>query len=187
MLSITELKKGTLIQLDDKPYKVTEYNQKQMGRGGSIVNTKLKNLIDGSVITKTFKGQDKIEPADVSMQNVQYLYADGRTLHFMDPKTYEQFEVPTDVVGDDIKFLKEGIEVVAQQFGGQTINIELPVKLPLKVIESPEVVKGDTQSTVLKNATLETGVVVQVPMFIKPDDVVIIDTRDGSYVERQKA
>ena len=93
MYSITDLKKDTVIQLDGKPYKVIEYAQKQMGRGGSIVNTKLKNLLDGSVIPKTFKGQDKVEPADVSQNKVQYLYEDSGVLHFMDEKTYDQFEI----------------------------------------------------------------------------------------------
>lgn len=186
MYGITDLKKGRLIQLEGKPFRVVEYNQKQVGRGGSIVSTKLKNLLDGNVISKTFKGAEKVEPADVTTQNVQYLYSDGTSLHFMDPKTYEQFEVPTGIIGDDVKFLKEGSEAAVQLFNGQTINIELPLKVPLEVTESPEVVKGDTQSTVLKDATLETGAVVQVPMFIKPGDTIIVDTRDGTYVERQK-
>jgi elongation factor P len=186
MLSITDLKKGTLVELEGKPYKVIEYAQKTMGRGGSIVNTKLKNLLDGSVVAKTFKGADKVEAADVITSTAQYLYSDGTTLHFMNPKTYDQFEVAADVIGDDGRFMKEGLEVMAQSFNGRTINIDLPVKVPLAVTEAPEVVKGDTQSTVQKEVTLETGAKVQAPMFIKPGDVIIVDSRDGSYVERQK-
>ncbi len=185
MYGVTDLKKGTLIQLDGKPYKVVDYAQKQMGRGGSIVNTKLKNLLDGSVIPKTFKGQDKVEPADVSNSKLQFLYKDGATLHFMDESSYEQFELGSeDVIGE--KFLKDGMSVTAQLFGGQVINIELPVKISLKVLSTPDVVKGDTQSTVMKQADLETGTIVQVPIFIKTGDNVIVDTRDGSYVEREK-
>lgn len=186
MLSITDLKKGTLIQLEGKPFKVVEYAQKTVGRGGSIVNTKLKNLVDGSVITKTFKGAEKVESADVNTQTAQYLYSDDTALYFMDPKSYDQFEVAADVLGDDAKFLKEGMDVKAQSFNGTTINVELPVKIPLSVTEAPDVVKGDTQSTVLKEVTVETGAKVQAPMFIKAGDVIIVDTRDGSYVERQK-
>lgn len=186
MLSITDLKKDTLIQLDGVPYKVTEYNQKQMGRGGSIVNTKLKNLLDGSVIPKTFKGQDKIDSADVSNQKVQFLYADTDSAHFMDEVTYEQFAIDLETLGTGIKYLKEGATAQAQLFEERVINVELPFKVPLKVTESPDVVKGDTQSTVLKTVTLENGTEANVPIFIKEGETIIIDTRDGSYVERQK-
>lgn len=185
MYSITDLKKNTIIQLDGQPYKVVEYAQKQMGRGGSIVNTKLKNLIDGSVVQKTFKGQDKIEPADVGNQKMQFLYADS-AFHFMNNETYEQIELSSEVVGDGAGYLKEGDEVQIQMFDGNPISIDLPVKLPLKVVTTPDVVKGDTQSTVQKEAELETGIKVQVPIFIKEGDIIIVDTRDGSYVERQK-
>jgi elongation factor P len=186
MYSITDLKKDTLIQLDGTPYKVVDYAQKQMGRGGSIVNLRIKNLLDGSVIPKTFKGQEKIEPADVTNQKVQFLYADGNNAHFMDEQTYDQFEIGNDVLGDGLKYLKDGSSAQAQLFEGRVINVDLPVKVALKVTESPDVVRGDTQSTVLKTVTLENGTEAQTPIFIKQGDTVIIDTRDGSYVERQK-
>lgn len=186
MYGITDIKKDTVIQLDGVPYRVVEYAQKQMGRGGSIVNTKIKNLLDGSVQQKTFKGQDKIESAEINIKKVQYLYSDDSSCHFMDEETYGQFEVGKDILGDSKDFMKESDTVKAHLFNGQVINIELPIKIPLKVTETPDVVKGDTQSTVLKEAILETGARAQVPIFIKNDDVVIIDSRDGSYVERQK-
>lgn len=186
MYSITDLKKDTVLQIDGVPYKVVEYAQKQMGRGGSIVNVRLKNLLDGSVIPKTFKGSDKIEQADVSYQKVQFLYQDGDMLHFMDESTYDQFEIANDVVGDSAQFLKEGANATLQLFEGRVINAELPIKVPLKVTEAPDVVRGDTQSTVLKTVTLETGAEVQTPIFIKVGDSIVVDTRDGSYVERQK-
>lgn len=185
MLNITDLKKGTLIQLEGKPYRVIEYAQKQMGRGGSIVNVKLKNLIDGSVIPKTFKGQDKIEPADVTNSKVQFLYREGDKLFFMDEATYEQFDLETSEV-DGAEFLKDGTSVTAQSFEGRVISVELPIKIALNVSSTPDVVKGDTQSTVMKEAQLESGARVQVPIFIKQGDNVVVDTRDGSYVERQK-
>ncbi len=186
MYSITDLKKDTIIQIDGVPYKVSEYAQKQMGRGGSIVNTKLKNLLDGSVIPKTFKGQDKIEPADVSSDKVQFLYAEGDMYNFMNEQTYDQFAVGQEVIGDPSKFLKEGSTVTAQKFNERIINIELPIKVTLEVVESPDVVKGDTQSTVQKTVTLENGTEVQSPIFIKKGDNIVIDTRDGTYVERAK-
>ena len=185
MLSITDLKKNTLITLDGQPFKVIDYAQKQMGRGGSIVNTKLKNLMTGAVQTRTFQGSDKIEPADVTNKKVQFLYADTQ-LHFMDTETYDQFALDTDMLGPQAQLLTEGLEVTAQLFEGRVINVELPIKMKLKVVESPEVVKGDTQSTVQKTVKLETGVEIQAPIFIKTGDVLVVDTRDLSYVERAK-
>ena len=122
MYQPTDLKKGVVVQLDGKPYKVTDYNQKVMGRGGSIVNVKLKNLIDGSVIPKTFKGQDKIEPAEVNTKSVQYLYSDGAVFHFMDPASFEQFELSKEVVEDASDYLKEGDSLGLQFFDGKVIK-----------------------------------------------------------------
>jgi elongation factor P len=186
MFGITDLKKGVLIQLDGKPYRVVEYSQKVMGRGGSIVNVRLKNLIDGSVIPKTYKGSDKLEPAQVESRAVQYLYTDGSRYHFMDGNTFEQFELPADLVEDAAPYLKEGSEVVLQMFDGKVMNVELPNNLYLEVTYTEHVVKGDTTSSVLKGATLETGLVVKVPAFIKVGDVVKVDTRTGEYLERKK-
>ncbi len=186
MYQPTDLKKGTVCQIDGKPYRVIEYGQKVMGRGGSIVNVKLKNLIDGSVIPKTFKGQDKIEVAEVSNKTVQYLYADGETFYFMDPESFEQFELNADVVDSAASYLKEGDQINLQFFDDKVINVELPKNLYLEVTYTEDVVKGDTTSSVLKDATLETGLVVKVPAFIKVGDVVSVDTETGAYRERKK-
>lgn len=186
MYGPTDLKKGTVIQLDGQPFRVTDYNQKVMGRGGSIVNVKLKNLVTGAVIPKTFKGQEKIEPAEVTNRTVQYLYADGEGFHFMDPESFEQFQLPTEDMEDAGDYLKEGDEVQLQFFGEKVINVELPKSLYLLVTYTEDVVKGDTTSNVLKDATLETGKVVKVPSFIKTGDTLKVDTRDGSYIERKK-
>ena len=186
MYQPTDLKKGVVCQIDGKPYRVVEYGQKVMGRGGSIVNVKLKNLLDGSVIPKTFKGQDKIEPAEVSNKNVQYLYRDGETFFFMDPESFEQFELGSDVVDSASEYLKEGDELNLQFFDGRVINVELPKNLYLEVTYAEDVVKGDTTSSVLKDATLETGKVVKVPAFIKTGDVISVDTTTGEYRERKK-
>ena len=157
-----------------------------MGRGGSIVNVRLKNLIDGSVLPKTFKGQDKIEPAEVSTQSVQYLYNDGDTFYFMDPTSFEQFELAADLVDSAKDYLKEGDTLSLQFFDGKVINVELPKNLYLQVTYTEDVVKGDTTSSVLKDATLETGLVVKVPAFIKTGDVISVDTASGEYRERKK-
>ena len=186
MYQPTDLKKGTVVQLDGKPYRVTEYSQKVMGRGGSIVNVKLKNLLDGSVIPKTFKGQDKIEPAEVNNKAVQYLYRDGTTFHFMDPATFEQFELPGDIVDVAADYLKEGDELTLQFFDGRVINVELPKNLFLTVTYTEDVVKGDTTSAVTKDAVLETGLSIRVPAFIKTGDIVSVDTSTVEYRERKK-
>lgn len=186
MYQPTDLKKGVVCQIDGKPYRVVDYNQKVMGRGGSIVNVKLKNLIDGSVIPKTFKGQDKIETADVTAKTVQYLYNDGETYFFMDPESFEQFELPGDIVDEAKGYLKEGDSLGLQFFGDRVINVELPKNLYLEVTYTEDVVKGDTTSSVLKDATVETGITVKVPAFIKTGDVISVDTSTGEYRERKK-
>lgn len=183
---ITDLKKGTIFQYEGVPYRVTEYGQKVMGRGGSIVNVKIKSLIDGKVLDKTFKGNETIEPADVSNQNVQYLYNDGSTFYFMNEETYEQFEVPTDMIGDQTGYLKEGDKVIVQFFDGRIINVELPKNVYLEVTYAEDVVKGDTTSSVMKDAMLETGIIVKVPSFIKTGDIISVDTETGAYRERKK-
>ncbi|MDR1300739.1 MAG: elongation factor P [Candidatus Nomurabacteria bacterium] len=186
MYQPTDLKKGTVVQIDGQPYRVVEYAQKVMGRGGSIVNVRLKNLVTGAVIPKTYKGQDKIETAEVTNQTVQYLYSDGSSMYFMNPTTFEQFEVSAEDGEDVPKYVKEGSEVQLQFFDGKVINVELPTSMLLRVVRADNVVKGDTTSSVQKDAELETGITIKVPAFIKTDDVVKVDTRDGSYLERAK-
>ena len=157
-----------------------------MGRGVSIVNVKLINLIDGRVIPKTFKGQERIEAAEVNNKTAQYLYNDGDKFYFMDPTSFEQFELAAEIVDDASKYLKEGDELSLQFFDGRVINVELPKNKYLEVAYTEDVVKGDTTSSVLKDATLETGLVVKVPAFIKQGDVISVDTSTGEYRERKK-
>lgn len=183
---ITDLKKGTIFEYEGEPYKVLDYAQKVMGRGGSIVNVKIKSLVDGKVLSKTFKGNESVEPADVTNQSVQYLYNDGSNFFFMNDDTYEQFEVSADMVGDQAGYLKEGDKVVLQSFNGNVINVELPKNVYLEVTYAEDVVKGDTTSSVLKDAELETGITVKVPAFIKTGDVISVDTETGAYRERKK-
>lgn len=186
MYQPTDLKKGAVIQIDGQPYKVIEYSQKVMGRGGSIVNVKVKNLVTGAVLPKTYKGQDKIERAEVTNQTAQYLYSDGTDLFFMNPTSFEQFQLPVGEAEDVPKYILEGGEVQLQFFDGRVINVELPTTVSLMVTYAESVVKGDTTSSVQKDAKLETGITVKVPAFIKTDDAIKVDTRDGSYVERVK-
>lgn len=188
MYGITDLKKGTLIDIDGTPYQIVDYAQKVMGRGGSIVNVRIKSLRDGKVLDKTFKGSDKVAPAEVDTKPVQFLYQEGGKGHFMDDQTYEQFEIGLDLLGDSLNFLPEGGRAKIQLFEGQAIGLELPIKVALRVVTAPDVVKGDTQSTVQKEVVLETGHQIQAPLFIKAGETIVVDTRQGgSYVERAKS
>lgn len=185
-LSITDLKKGTLFQWEGQPFRVVDYKQKVMGRGGSIVNVRIKSLIDGKVLEKTFKGSEQLDSADVTHQSVQYLYSDANTFFFMNEDTFDQFEVPADLVGDGAGYLKEGDRVQLQFFNDRAINVELPKNVPLKVTYTEDAVKGDTSSAISKNATLETGLTIKVPAFIKQGDFISVDTTTGAYRERVK-
>lgn len=185
-LGVTDLKKGQVFQMDGVPYRVVEYAQKVMGRGGSIVNVKIKSLLDGRVLDKTFKGSESIEPAHVTNRNVQYLYSDNTTFFFMDDVSYEQFELSAEDMESQAGYMKEGDTVQAQFFDGRAINIELPKNVPLEVTYAEDVVKGDTTSSVLKDAKLETGISVKVPAFVKTGDIISVDTTTGAYRERIK-
>ncbi|MDB5166077.1 MAG: elongation factor [Candidatus Saccharibacteria bacterium] len=185
-LSITNLKKGTLFQMEGEPFRVVEYSQKVMGRGGSIVNVRIKSLIDGKVLEKTFKGNEQLETADVTNQSVQYLYNDGVIFYFMNGDTFEQFEISSELVGDGAGYLKEGDQVQLQFFDDRAINVELPKNVALEVTYTENAVKGDTTSSIQKEATLETGINIRVPAFIKQGDIVSVDTATGAYRERVK-
>jgi elongation factor P len=185
-LSITDLKKGAIFQLDGVPYRVIDYNQKVMGRGGSTVNVKIKSLVDGKVLAKTFHGNEQLDSADITNRPVRYLYeADGQ-FHFMDEQNYEQFSLATDDMEGRSGYLKEGDVVTAQLFDGRVISVELPKNVQLKVTYTEDVVKGDTSSAITKDATLETGISVKVPAFIKKSDIISVDTANGTYRERVK-
>lgn len=186
MYGPTDLKKNVLITLDGQPYKVIEYSQKVMGRGGSIVNVKVKNLVTGALLPKTFKGQEKIEPAEVTTKKVQYLYKDDEKFYFMDPETFEQYELSSDMVGDSKDFMRDGDEMEIQFYNGSPINLTLPKNVWMQVTYTENAVKGDTSSAVTKDATIETGATVRVPAFIKEGDVISIDTETYAYRERQK-
>ncbi len=175
-----------MIQLAGVPFRIVEYQHTQLGRGGAVVRTKLRNLLDGSVQSRSFKGNDKVEPARVDKVNMQYLYQDGFNLVLMDLQTYEQMQLEKQLAGSQADFLAEGSEVVALVFNNRVIGIELPAKLALKVAHTEPGSQGDTAKAALKPATLESGAIIKVPLFINTDDVVIVDTRTSSYVERAK-
>ena len=185
-LGVTDLKKGQVFAFEGTPYIVTEYSQKVVGRGGSIVNVKTKSLLDGKVIERTFKGNEQLDYVDLAYKNVQYLYNDGAVFFLMDNESYEQFELSSEVIGDQAGYMKEGDTVKAMLLDGRCVSIELPKNVYLKVISAPDVVRGDTSSSVQKEVELETGITVRAPAFIKVGDEISVDTADGSYRERRK-
>ena len=185
-LGVTDLKKGQVFQLDGVPYRVIEYAQKVMGRGGSIVNVKIKSLLDGKVLDKTFKGSESIESADVSNKNVQYLYNDGEFWHFMQQESFEQVQANAAGVGDAAKWIKGEESCVVTLWNGAPIAVQPPNFVELQIVETDPGVRGDTSGSGGKPAKLETGAVVRVPLFVAQDEKIKVDTRTGEYVSRVK-
>lgn len=186
MYGPTDLRKETLIELDDTPYRVVEYAQKQMGRGGSTVNTKIKNLITGQVLDRTFKNDERIKPAEIDRSTVQYLYSSSDKLNFMDMSDYESIEILSSVDENIPKFLKEGAEIDALLFHDQIIGFEWPKNVNIKVTQAPGGDKGNSATGATKEVELETGIKVQAPLFIKTGDLLKVDTRSGQYLERAR-
>ncbi len=184
MLNINEIKTGTNIIQNGNPYVVLYHEHSKMGRAGSVLRTRLKNLTNGAVLEKTFQGAESVEQADVSKSKAQYTYKENDNYNFMDNESYEQFTLSKVALGDNINYLKEGTEVSILNFNGNPINIELPVKITLRVVEAPPGVKGNTVSTGGKMVTLETGIKVSTPLFVKEGDDIIINTERGEYVSR---
>ena len=184
MLSITSLKIGTKITLENEPYAVLSYSHSKKGRGGAVAKTKLKNLKTGGVIDKTFQGADKVEEAELSKKNSVYLYSDSTNAFFMDNETFEQFEIPLFKVGEDKNYLIENSNIDLLYFNNEPINIELPIKMTFKITSAPPAVKGNSAGSITKKVTLETGALVDAPIFIKEGDKIVVDTRTGEYVER---
>lgn len=185
-LGVTDLRKGAVFAYEGVPYQVLEYSQKVVGRGGSIVNVRTRGLLDGKVLDRTFKGNEQLESVDLAYKNVQFLYKDDQTYYFMDNESYEQFELNADIIGDQAGYMKDGDSVKAMLLDGVAVSIELPKNVYLEVTYTEDVVRGDTSSSVTKPATLETGVEVRVPAFIKVGDVISVDTTTGAYRERKK-
>lgn len=184
MYSITELRKDTLIELESIPYRVIEYSHTKMGRGGATVRIKIKSLIDGSVLEKAFKNDEKIAPADVNRQSMQYLYHDLTMTYFMSLETYANYQANIAISGEVIDFIPEGEMVDVILFNDQIIGFELPKNVNLVVEYAENAVKGDTSSNALKTVKVQTGIEVRVPLFIKQGDTIKVDTRDYKYIER---
>ena len=184
MYNASDLKVGKKFIMDDAPYEVLSYAQKVMGRGGSIINIKAKNLLTGANVPKTFSDHDKFPPADITTNNYDYLYNDGINYFFMNTTTYEQVELPKESLGGSELFLIDWDKVQLQEYNGQPINVQLEPSCVLEVVETPPGEKWDTATGGKKPATMNTGLVVQVPLFIKIGDQLKIDTRTKEYQSR---
>lgn len=187
MLSISEIKTGVHIELDGQPYTVTWNQFGKTARQGGNMKTKLKNLITGSTMEKTFSGNDKVDPADISYRRAQFLYATGDDYEFMDNESYEQMAFTKAQLGDTVNYLQDGMEADIQYFNGNPINVQVQPKMTFEIIETEPGVKGNTAGNVTKEATLSTGLVIKVPPFLEKGDKVVVNTLNGEYVERAKA
>lgn len=185
-LGHTELRKDTLIELSGEPYRVVDYSHAAMGRGGAVARVKLKNLLTGNVVEKTFRTADKIQAAAIGRQTMQYLYREGNDYLFMDESTYEQEAIADKLLSEQAPYIPEGASVMVLKFKDKIIGIELPAAVNLRVTHCEPGVRGDTATAALKACTLETGLNINVPLFINEGDVIRVDTRSGAYLERAK-
>jgi elongation factor P len=184
MISATELRKGVTFEMDGELYRVLDYQHSYIGRGSANVRVKLRNLDTGGTIERTFSASEKFNEVRLELRQVQYLYKDGDLYYFMDTQTYEQPALSAEYLRDEVDYLKEGMELSLSMHEGQPVEIELPVTVELEVTETVPGVKGDTATGATKRATLETGLVIQVPLFVEEGDVVRVDTRTGEYLTR---
>ncbi len=184
MLNINEIKLGSLIQISNEPYVVIKADHHKIARGGAVLKTKLKNLITGNVIEKTWQGNDKAEPAKTEKKKANFMYKDNDEAHFMDNQTYEQFSLPLERIGNKQKFLREGTDATILYFQDKPAAVDLPIKIELKVISAPPGVKGNSAGSVTKQVELETGANINVPLFVNEGDVIRVNTETGEYVER---
>lgn len=184
MVSVNDFRTGLTIEVDGGIWQVMEFQHVKPGKGAAFVRSKLRNLRTGAVQEKTFRAGEKVSKAHIENRKMQYLYASGDVHTFMDNETYEQLELRSAQIEYELKFLKENMEVHIMTYQGETLGVELPNTVELAVTETEPGIKGDTASNVTKAATLETGLVVQVPLFVNEGDVLIINTSEGKYVSR---
>ncbi len=184
MTDTSRFKNGLKIEIDGNPFTIVFFQHVKPGKGGAFVRTKVKNLLNGRVLDRTFRSGEKIEIADISESRMQYLYHDGENLVFMDQETYDQIPISPEVIGDQIEFMLENMNVDVLFWKGNPVNVQLPNYVEAKVVKSDPGIKGDTSSGASKPATLECGATINVPLFVKEGDVLRVDTRTREYSER---
>ncbi len=184
MLSLTEIKVGTRVEFNNEPYEVLWRNHSKIGRGGAVLRTKMRNLKNSKVISHNFQGNESLPEADLSQKKAQYLYFDNSGYHFMDEENYEQFTLRKEQLGNAVNFLREETSINILVFKNTPINVDLPIKIDLKVVDAPPAFKGNTADGGSKIVKVETGFALSVPLFIKNGDTIKINTETGEYVER---
>ncbi len=184
MIDVNELRKGVTFTMDGELFKVIDYQHHNPGRGKAVIRTKLRNLRSGSTIDKNFTSGDRVQDIRLDHQTVQYLYSDGEFYYFMDVETYEQFPLPNAVLEDAKPYLVENMEIELSSYEGERLDVDLPITVDLKVIEAPPGFAGDTAQGATKDVTLETGLTLNVPLFIQEGDVLRVDTRNARYLTR---
>ena len=184
MISTNDLKNGITIEYEGNIYVVMDTQHVKPGKGAAFVQAKLKNLRSGAIIENRFNSSDKVEPARIEKKPMQYLYQMNDIYYFMDMNTYEQVEISKAQIGDEVDLLKENLTVDIMFFEGEMLGMNLPDKIELKVTHTEPAVKGNTTSSAMKDATLETGKVIKVPLFIEQDEVILVSSKDGKYVSR---
>lgn len=186
MISTTEFRNGAKLEVDGEPYVIVEFQHVKPGKGGAIVRTRLRSLKTGNVLDKTFRSGDRFETPDTEEKQMQFLYAQGDEFHFMDSQTYEQVALPADALGDARDFLKENTVISILFYKGKAIGVELPMFVEMRIIQTDPGFKGDTATGGTKLATIETGAIIKVPLYLAEGEVIKIDTRTRSFVERAK-
>ena len=184
MIDVHQLRKGTTFILDGELFKVIDFQHHKPGRGKAVIRTKIRNLRSGTTIDKNFISGDRVEDVRVDRIAVQYLYTDGTFYYFMNNDTYEQMPLSAAVLGDSIKYLIDNMELNISVYDGEPIDIDLPINVDLKVVDAPMAVVGDTATGVTKEVTLESGLKINVPLFVKEGDTIRVDTRSDEYVTR---
>ena len=184
MLNFNEIKIGKVVKINDEPYVIIKTEHHKMARGGAVLKTKLRNLINANILERTYQGADKAEEAETQTKKTNFMYKDKEEAYFMDNDNFEQFSINLEELGEKAIFLKEGIDVNTLYFNDKPVTIDLPIKMEFKVISAPPGVKGNSAGNVNKQVELEGGAKINVPMFINEGDVIRINTDTGEYVER---
>jgi len=184
MYDTSDIRKGLKVLIDGNPYTVVEFQFVKPGKGAAFTRTRFKNLLSGAVIERNIRSGEKLEPANVEERSMQFLFREGEDFVFMDQATYEQMHVGKDIIGDDTRFLKDNLECAVLIFNDRPVGVTLPNFVEIRVVKSEPGARGDTSGGATKQATLETGAVINVPLFIKEGELLRIDTRSGEYVER---
>lgn len=184
MISTNDFHTGLTIEMDNDIFIVLEFQHVKPGKGQAFVRSKLKNIRTGSIVDKTFRAGEKVPKAHLERKEMEYLYRDDDVFHVMDTETYEQTSLSPEQIGEGVKYLKENDRITVVMHGEKVVGVELALNVNLKITETEPGIKGDTASGATKPATVETGVVVNVPLFINEGDIIKIDTRTGSYIER---